>query len=150
MVLVPSASADNSHPLASSSASGSASASASGAIQTRSATLDRPAMEKPIRSRSPLTKQARTSEVQPLDSPITIDESQIEDSNTSHFPVPATQELPSQGSLGTFPAAQPDSTPPFGGLPPPHRRPAGDLATLCRHHQQLLMSQILIRWLQRL
>ena len=55
-----------------------------------------------------------------MDSPIPIDESQIEDPDASHLPVPPTQELPSQGSLGTFPAAQPDSTTQFsGGLPPP-------------------------------
>ena len=116
MVLV-SRPADNSHPLT----PGSSSASASATIQTRSATLDRPAIEKPIRSRSPLTKQARTSEVQPMDSPISVDESQIEGPAASHLPVPATpgqlSSTPSQGSLGTFPAAQPDSTPQFSGPP---------------------------------
>ena len=123
MVLV-SRPADNSHPLTPGTASGSSShAAASSAVQTRSATLDRPAIEKPIRSRSPLTKQARTSEIQPMDSPIEVDESQNEGPAASHLPVPAAPEqlssTPSQGSLGTFPAAQPDSTPQFAGGPPP-------------------------------
>ena len=125
MVLVPRP-ADDSHSLA----SGSASASASSAVQSRSATLDRPAIEKPIRSRSPLTKQARTSEIQPMDSPIEVEESQNENPAASNVPLPVTPDLlsstPSQGSLGTFPAAQPDLTQQYtGGLPPPASAPRG-------------------------
>ena len=111
-----------------SSASAAASGSAPGAsppgapspgshtLQTRSAMQDRSPIEKPLRSRSPLAKSARLHEALPMDTTI------LDDDDSTTLPAPGTplpslsnnlQEVnpplpPSQGSLGSFPAAQSD------------------------------------------
>ena len=105
--------------LASGSASGAlppgspAPASPPSAVQTRSAVQDRPAIDKPLRSRSPSSKLARISEAQLMETQRDDDLTQDYASNPKLLTpaAPTPLGVHSQGSLGSFPAGQPDTFP---------------------------------------